>query len=166
MENNVILQSGNQHPSVVDLWNKFLLQNPAANNREMPISFYFCDNQKDADECAELVIQRTKRATATSLWWFEKHNEPLPKIGDRYIITNWIGEAKAIVETTLVEQIPYDKISPEFAEIEGEGDKSLNYWKKVHREYYTREMKPFHEEFAEHMIIVCEQFKLIYTEKF
>ena len=28
----------------------------------------------------------------------------------------------------------------EYAEIEGEGDKSLAYWNKVHWEYYTREM--------------------------
>lgn len=37
-----------------------------------PISFYFCDNKEDADQCASLVVQGIKQATATSLWWFER----------------------------------------------------------------------------------------------
>lgn len=70
---------------------------------EMPISF--CDNEIDADECAELVEKGIKRATATSLWWFEKNNESLPKVGDQYIVTDWSGNAKAIIETTKIEQV-------------------------------------------------------------
>jgi uncharacterized protein YhfF len=150
--------------SVKNLWNSFIEENPNIKNKEIPISFYFCDNKKDADECAELVVNGIKRATATSLWWFEKNNEVLPKIGDQYIVTDWDGNARAIIETTKVEKVPYNKISSEFAEIEGEGDKSLEYWKKVHQVYYTREMKPFKEEFDENMIIVCEYFKTIYLK--
>ena len=84
------------------LWNSFLENNPDNNNKEIPISFYFCDNKKDADECAELVVKGIKRATATSLCWFEKNNE-----------------------ITQIEKVPYNKITAEFAQIEGEGDKSL-----------------------------------------
>ncbi|MEZ7838972.1 MAG: ASCH domain-containing protein [Flavobacteriales bacterium] len=107
------------------LWNSFLENNPDNNNKEIPISFYFCDNKKDADECAELVVKGIKRATATSLCWFEKNNEILPKIVDQYIVTDWKGIAKAIIETTQIEKVPYNKITAEFAQIEGEGDKSL-----------------------------------------
>ncbi len=46
----------------------------------------------------------------------------------------------------------------------GEDVAGKEYWKRVHKDYYTREMKPYNEEFNENMIIVCEQFKLIYTE--
>jgi uncharacterized protein YhfF len=147
--------------SVKVLWNSFLEKNPNNINKEIPISFYFCDNKKDADECAELVVKGIKRATATSLWWFEKNNEILPKIGAQHIVTDWSGNAKAVIETTKIEQVPYNKITSVFAEIEGEGDKSLDYWKRVHKDYYTREMKPFNEQFDENMIIVCEQFKTV-----
>jgi uncharacterized protein YhfF len=150
--------------SVEILWKNYIAENPENKSLKTPISFYFCDNKKDANECAELVVNGIKQATATSLWWFEKNNEILPKIGDQYIVTDWDGNAKAIVETTKIEKVPYNQISSEFAEIEGEGDKSLEYWKRVHLAYYTREMKSFKEEFDENMIIVCEQFKLIYAE--
>lgn len=149
--------------SVTQLWDEFLEQHPNNPQKGLPLSFYFCDNKKDADECADLVVKGIKQATATSLWWFKKNKEALPKIGDQYIITNWDGKAKAVIEVTKIEQTPYNKITPEFAKTEGEGDKSLTYWKKVHKAYYSREMEPYNEKFSEDMIIICEYFKTIYT---
>lgn len=130
---------------------------------KQPSSFYFCDNKKDANDCAQLVIDKIKQATATSLWWFEKHNENLPQINDIHIITDWNGIEKAIIKTTKVEQIAFEKISSAFAKTEGEGDKSLAYWKKVHWDYYAREMKPYDEKPDDKMILVCEYFKTIWT---
>ena len=121
-----------------------------------------CDNQQDADTCAQLTVEGIKQATSTSLWWFETHKEPLPQIGDLYIITNWNGQAKAIIQTTKVEQVPFKDITREYAYIEGEGDKSLDYWKKVHWDYYSREMKAKGKEPTEDMIIVCEYFKTVW----
>ena len=148
--------------SIEILWNNYIDENPENKNIKTPISFYFCDNEIDANECAVLVVKGIKRATATSVWWYEKNNKPLPKVRDQYIITDWSGAAKAVIETTKIEQVPYNKITSEFAEIEGEGDKSLKYWKKVHKEYYSKEMKTFNEHFDEKMIIVCEHFKTVY----
>ena len=153
------------HKSIENLWNDFLKDNPNNRIKNIPLSFYFCDNEKDADECAELVVKGIKQATATSLWWYEKNNETLPKVGDQYVVTNWNGYAKAVIETIKVEQIPYNHITPEFAAVEGEGDKSLEYWKRVHEEYYKREIEPHGDKFDENMIIVCEYFKTIYTVK-
>ena len=36
-------------------WNDYLNLHPYNKKKETPHSFYFCDNKKDADECAELV---------------------------------------------------------------------------------------------------------------
>ena len=152
----------NTNHSVELLWNAFLKENPDNKNKLKPGSFYFCDNEKDANECAELVVKGIKQATAISLWWYKVNNEILPKEGDRSIVTDWDGNAKAIIETTEVSLTPYNEITAEFAKIEGEGDKSLEYWKKVHKAYFTREMEPYGEKFTENMIIICEQFKLIY----
>lgn len=149
------------HNSVERFWNDYLNEN-SYKKKEVPLSFYFCDNKKDADQCAELVVKGIKQATATSLWWFKKNNTPFPRVGDKYIITDWDGNPRAIIENIEVKQAPFNKITPEFAEIEGEGDKSLVYWKKVHEAYYKREMKTYFEDFDENMIIVCEYFKKIF----
>lgn len=150
------------YQSVEHLWKEYLTKHPTKSLKKVPISFYFCDNQKDADECASLVVQSIKQATATSLWWFEQYNEPLPKIGDYYIVTDWNGKAKAVIETTKIELVPFNEITEEFAATEGEGDRSLEYWKKVHEAYYKREMEPLGKVFNKEMTIVCEYFKTIY----
>lgn len=151
--------------SVIKLWNSFIKEHPEHKDKVMPDSWYFCDNKKDADECAELVVQGVKRATSTSLWWYETHQHSLPVIGDLYIITNWEGNAKAIIETTKVTPVKYKDITEEYAAIEGEGDKTLAYWKKVHWAYYTREMQEKGAQPSMDMTIVCEQFKTVWTQK-
>lgn len=149
-------------PTVEAMWQEFLQQHPDNPQKETPLSFYFCDNRNDADECADLVVKGIKQATATSLWWYEKHGEALPGVGDQYVVTDWEGRAVAVIETTAVVPTPYNEISAEFAAAEGEGDKSLAYWKRVHEAYYNREMAPYGESFSEDMIIVCEHFRVIY----
>lgn len=150
--------------SVEILWDDFLSKQKTNTRKETPISFYFCDNQKDADACAALVHKGIKQATATSLWWYEKNNEPLPKVGDLSVVTDWEGNAQAVIETTKVEKVSFDNITAEFAKIEGEGDGSLAYWKKVHEAYYRREMEPFGDTFDKKMIVVCEYFKTIHSK--
>ena len=125
-------------------------------------SFYFCDNQKDANECADLVLQGIKRATASSLWWYELNNVALPKIADQYIVTDWEGLALCVIEVEKIEITPFNQITAKFAEIEGEGDKSLAYWKKVHWDFYHRELADTSYEPTEDMLIVCELFRVVY----
>ena len=144
------------------MWDEFINRNPDYSGKNITGSYYFCDTQKDADECADLVIKGIKQATSTSVWWLKKNNAAMPKVGDLNIVTDWNGHPKAIVEVTKVEQIKFKDITPEYAFIEGEGDKSLSYWKKVHWEYYSREMSPYNVTPDENMIIICEYFRTIH----
>lgn len=143
-------------------WKEFQNSNPEYKNSEQPPSYYFCDNEKDADECAELVVLGIKQATTSSLSWFHIHKEDLPSVGDLAIVTNWAGHPKAIIKTTKVEIRQFKDITPEYANIEGEGDKSLDYWKKVHWAYYSREMKEHNLSPSLDMELVCEYFETIW----
>jgi uncharacterized protein YhfF len=125
-------------------------------------AWYFCDNEKDANECAELVLAGIKRATATSIYAFELNQEPLPRLGDLNIITDWNGKPQCIIKTTQIDIIPFSNVSAEFAAIEGEGDKSLAYWRNVHWAYYNRELQSTQYQASEDMLIVCEQFEVVY----
>ena len=147
---------------ITTYWREFQMQNPKYEKTKEPQSFYFCDNKKDADECAELVKGNIKQATSPSLWWFEKNEEDLPKIGDIAIVTNWNNEPKAIIKTKKVEIVTFKNITAEYAFIEGEGNKSLEYWKKIHWKYYIKEMEKYGEKPNEDMKIVCEYFETIW----
>lgn len=148
---------------ITQYWKRYQEYNTDSKNVAEPPAFYFCDNKIDADECAELVAKGIKRATSPSVWWFKKHGQEFPKIGNLAIITNWQGSPMAIIRTTKVAIVTYNNITPDYAFIEGEGDKSLNHWKTVHWEYYKKEMAVFGEYPAENMEILCEYFECIWT---
>lgn len=147
---------------ISSFWKAFKKSNSSYENISQPQSFYFCDNKIDADACAELVLKKIKQATSPSVWWFQKNSLEFPKIGDLAIVTNWNEEPKAIIRTKKVEIVKYENVTALYAFIEGEGDISLAYWKKVHWDYYTAEMDKFGEYPKEKMEIVCEYFETIW----
>ena len=149
--------------TVIDMWASFIAQNPEYKDEELGEWFHFCDNEKDAKECAQLTKDGIKQASSTSLWWFKKNNEDLPEVGNLYIVTDWYKIAKAIVKVVKIEQTPFNEITEEYAIAEGEGDKSLANWKKVHWDYYSREMEEFDEKPTEDLMIVCEHFETLFT---
>ena len=150
-----------ENASARNLWGDFLDAHLEFASEDAPKVMHFCDNEKDADECAELVLRGHKKATSPSLWGIEKRNESLPKKGDFNIVTDWSGKPVCVIETTSVVITQYDEISQQYAFEKGEGDKSLVYWKEVHWDYYQRELAEFGIEPSLTMPIVCEKFKVV-----
>lgn len=125
-------------------------------------AFAFGDSPELASELAELVLRGTKRATASAAWTFEAQGQCLPAPGDFSIVTQWSGEPLFIIETRVVEVVPFNEVGAAFAAAEGEGDCSLAYWRDGHRRYFTRECSRAGRAFDERMPIVCECFELVY----
>jgi len=153
-----------EHESVKRMWEEYLAfigENPSSSDRKYN-AWHFCDNKKDADELAELVVQGTKRATASLYLSYEADNDEVPKVGDYSIITDWDGIAQCIVRTKKVDIVPFKDVTSEFAAKEGEGDKSLEYWRDCHWRYFSREMRRLGKEPSEDMLVVCEEFELVY----
>ncbi len=98
----------------------------------------FGNNERLANELAELVIAKRKTGTSSSLWGYEYYQEEIPKVGEVSIITNWTGIPKCIIETTKVEIVKYNEVTEAFAKTEGEGDLSLTYWKKAHWDFFYK----------------------------
>lgn len=46
------MKESNKKESVTLIWERFLQENPMNKRIQEPISFYFCDNKEDADQCA------------------------------------------------------------------------------------------------------------------
>jgi len=147
--------------SAQKLWEEFLDTHTEFADKKLPQIGYYGDNEEDANILANLVTKDIKRATSHSLLGLQLREETMPKIGDFFIVTDWKGDAKCLVQTTSVKMLPYFSIHTEHARLEGEGDKSLEYWKKVHWDYYTRELEPFKRVPRDSMIIVFERFELM-----
>jgi len=148
--------------SARNMWGDYLDEHLEDAFHEAPTTIHFCTNEQDANECAKLVKQGIKRATSPSLLGLQYRNEPLPKIGDFMVVTDWEGTAQCIVQTTKVRLKPFFSIDAEYARLEGEGDQSLEYWKKSHWDYYEKELAEFERLPRESMIIVCQEFEKVF----
>ncbi|MBQ4913577.1 ASCH domain-containing protein [Maribacter sp. MMG018] len=151
-----------ENTSARNMWGDYLDKHLEDAFHEAPKTMHFYDNEQDANNCADLTKKGIKKAFSSSLLGIQHRKEKLPKIGDFIVITNWEGEAQCIIQLTSVTLRPYFSINESYAEKEGEGDKSLAYWKKVHWEYYTRELGSFGREPRDSMIIVCQEFKKVF----
>ncbi len=151
-----------ENASARNLWGDYLDKHLEHAFVEAPKVVHFCNNEQDADDCAELVKKGIKRATSLSLLGLQHRNEPLPKIGDFLIVTNWAGRAQCIVRTTKVVLKPFFAIDSTYAQREGMGDKSLAHWKKVHWDFFTQELEAFDRVPRESMIIVCQEFEMVF----
>jgi uncharacterized protein YhfF len=128
----------------------------------LPSVWHFCDTQADADECARLVLEGRKRATAPSLWGLMHRGEPVPTVGVLDLVTTWDGEACAIIQTRQVVVVPFSAVPLEHAAAEGEGDGSLAWWRRTHREYYARELAGTPYAPADDMPVVCQYFDVVH----
>ncbi|MBR3890903.1 MAG: ASCH domain-containing protein [Bacilli bacterium] len=68
------------------------------------------------------------------------------------------GNRKLLLKTTKIEIKKFKDVSEKFALKEGEGDSTLDYWRKAHREFFTKELNG---GFNEDIKIVCEEFKVV-----
>lgn len=154
-----------EHISVRKIWENYLASigdSTTNNTNKSYTSWYFCDNEKSANDLAKLVKEGVKRGTTGLYDLYRIENEELPIVDSYIIITNWNGIAQCIIRTKKVTILPFKDVTEEFANIEGEGDKSLRYWQKVHIDFFTRELKKFNMEFSQNMSVVFEEFEVVY----
>ena len=116
----------------------------------------------DADALAELVQQGIKTATASAYPLYELEGEPLPQEGEYSVILDSQNNAVCIIQTERVFVVPFRDVEERQAWKEGEGNRSLAYWREVHRKFFVSCMQEAGLSFDEDMCVVCEEFKKVY----
>ena len=114
-------------------------------------SFAFGDGPRLADELLELVLAGVKTATCSTE---DEPNTSTP--GERWVVLDGHGHPRCVIETTEVSYRRFGDVNAAFARDEGEGDRSLAYWRQAHRNYFGRLGK-----FSEDMMLMCERFRLV-----
>ena len=122
----------------------------------------FGDNPALADELGALVLEGKKTATCSALWEWEAEGNPVTTAGSFWIVLDGSGAPLCIVETVEVAFRRYVEVDAAFAYAEGEGDRSLEYWRAAHQRFFTRTLAAIGREFATDMPLVCERFRVVY----
>ncbi len=143
------------------MWNRFTQSFPEYLHKKYHV-WHFSNNKQSANLLAELVKEEVKKATTSLFYWYDKDYERLPEADEISIITDWDGIAQCIIKTHRVTVLPFCKVDRDMAATEGEGDKSLEYWRKVHISFFSDELKNEPVDFNEDMEVVFEEFEVVY----
>lgn len=144
-----------------EMWDLYINKNPRYKNAYYE-SWSFGYNAKLADELAKLVIMGTKTATASAYELYEIEKSPLPPVGGFNIILDANQNAVCITQTTNVSICRFKDVSADHAYKEGEGNRSLDYWRKVHKRAFETEFKSLNIEVTDETLVVCEEFKVVF----
>ena len=142
-----------------ELWSKYKNINPSIGDDIHAWQF-----GAEADLLAKLALEGTETATASAYDLYAVDNDPLPEVGSYDVILDGQEQAVCIIKIIKVSIVPFKDVSAEHAWKEGEGDKSLDYWRDVHEEFF----KPYFEEcgltFTPESLIVLEEFQVVYPQ--
>lgn len=149
--------------SVETLWQAYL--DSLGDEADKPDSYAawsFGDSDEMADELGDLVLQGIKTGTASLAWEYAHDGEPIPRAGEHSIVLDGSGAPLCIIKTMRVYIEPYNLVDEEQAYAEGEGDRSLQYWRDAHWNYFSRRCEVIGREANECMPVVCERFQVVY----
>ena len=143
------------------LWRSYLEQLPKNylhRLNRIPDAWSFGNSPTIADRLGKLVLTGLKTATCKRYLGENILDE------DRLsIILNGNKNPICIIETYEIKIKRYKDVDAEFAKAEGEGDLSLDYWRKVHWDFFSREAETENYRVNENMLLSCERFRVVYT---
>ena len=117
---------------------------------------------EEPDLLADLVLSGEKTATASAYDLYALEGESLPQEGTFDVILDSQNQTVCIVEITRVSVQPFNQVSAQHAFKEGEGDKSLTYWRQVHEDFFTDCLGEAGLTFTPESKVVLEEFRKVY----
>ena len=142
-----------------EMWEAFRQERP-----ELPMNFDSWAFGVDADDLAQLVLDGKKTATTSAYDLYDLAEEELPKEGSFDVILDEKDQAVCIIEVTKVSILPFNEVAEDHAAKEGEGDLSLNYWRRVHEELFTEWYAEEGLTFTPQSKVVLEEFRVVYPK--
>ena len=117
----------------------------------------FGNDAEMADSLGKLVRDGPKRATSL-FSTYQDDDEPLPTVGDLSVVLDGGGAPMCVIRTVIVEVRPFGHVDERFAWTEGEGDRSLEYWRAEHVRFFESEGRPVNDDTP----VVLETFELLW----
>ncbi|HBM3613858.1 TPA: ASCH domain-containing protein [Listeria innocua] len=146
--------------SVNVMWQKYRAENPTISNKFE--AWAFGNSPSMSDELGKLVMNGIKTGTSSLFYWYDQGLEPMPSVGSHVVLLDGEEEAMGIIKLIGVKIMPFNEVPETFAYLEGEGDRSLEYWRKVHTSFFTNECDELGIPFEEDALVVCEEFEVVY----
>jgi uncharacterized protein YhfF len=121
----------------------------------------FGSDPDTADALGLLVRDGPERATTSLLSEYEEGDEPLPAVGNLSVVLDGGGIPLCVIRTVNVEVRAFGVVDEEFASIEGEGDRSLAYWRDEHARFFASLGKPVDDD----TMVVLDTFEVLWSPR-
>jgi len=116
----------------------------------------------------EAILRGEKTSTTGLLSDFERDGEPIPEVGQRFVVIDENDAEVGVIETTEVHVSTIGEVDLPFAVEEGEGFASVAEWRAAHERFwlsYADETRAWLKDPAwgptDETPIVCERFRLV-----
>jgi len=121
----------------------------------------FGDSAALSEELVALIRTGRKRGGASLLWAHEADVDPVPVVGEIEIVVDHLNAPSLVTRVTEVDVVAFNQVSAQFAAREGEGDGSLEYWRKAHWSFFSRECQRIGRVPSDDMLVVCCSFEVL-----
>lgn len=144
------------------LWEEFCTKKGIDINT--PYEAWGFGEDEEGDKLLQLVLEGKKFGTASLYDAYEAEGEldEIPEAGEYSVLLNSKDEAMCVIRDYDVYIRKFNEVPPYHAYYEGEGDRSLEYWREVHKEFFEEEAEEYGIEFTEESRVICEKFSLEY----
>ena len=153
-------------PTELEFWRDYRSAKPRDEvSIDAAISASIAGDDRNADELLQLYLDGKKTAASSLVIDYESAGEPLPKVGNFWIILDSGGVPKCIVKSIRVEIHRFDRVPESVAAAEGEGDLSLAYWTKAHREFFEPYLQRWNVEDLSQQRVITEFYDVVWRPK-
>ncbi|USR79282.1 ASCH domain-containing protein [Arcanobacterium pinnipediorum] len=126
-----------------------------------PPAFTLGDGTRScASKLALLVVRGQKSATSSYAPAYDSAGLAYPKVGDLGILLDGDAKPVALIRNREVVLIPFDEVTSEVAQAEGEGD--LEKWREAHERVFTEDAHAVGIDFDRSANVVVEYFDVMY----
>ena len=144
-------------------WNAFI---ETLSENEKPhspsVSAAYAGTVDITDELIALYLAGKKTAGSSLVDDFRSSGDPLPKLGDFWIMLDRFGHPKCIAKTVQVEINKFKDVPDRIAAAEGEGDLSLNYWRNSHKKFFAPHLSSWGISNLDDAEVVTEHFEVVF----
>lgn len=126
----------------------------------------FGNSPEMADELLAHVLKGEKTGISSLHLLYELglEEEPIPTAGLYSVVLDGKNQAQAVICTKVVDILPYSQVSEVHSYLEGEGNRTLEYWRHVHQPFFEQELKNYSLPFSEELLVVYELFEVVFQK--
>ena len=145
-----------------EFWNEYLKNSRANEARKAKSCICFGATEKDAAAACEKIRNGVKKAEIYPRKGYRCALNGTPEPGDLNIVTDWKGDAVALIETTGIRLLKLGELTDSVCALEGDFT-SIEEWNESRLPSIRAEAEELGITFDEKMDLIVEEFRLVYA---